>query len=73
MEQLDWTAIAATDFRPAEVKERKQAEFLVHGRFPFGLIERVGVCSASIRARAATALAGAGLQTPVEVRQEWYF
>ena len=73
LDQLDWPAIAATDFRPAEVKERKQAEFLVHGRFPFDLIERVGVRSAAIQARAATALAGTGRQTSIEVRPEWYF
>lgn len=73
LDQLDWPAIAATDFRPAEVKERKQAEFLVHGRFPFDLIERVGVRSAAVQARAAAALAGTGRQPPIEVRQEWYF
>jgi hypothetical protein len=73
LDQLDWPAIAATDFRPTEVKEHKQAEFLVHGRFPFDWIERVGVRSAGIQARAAAALAGAGCRTPIEVRQEWYF
>lgn len=73
LDQLDWPAIAATDFRPAEVKERKQAEFLVHGRFPFDLIERIGVRSAGIQARADAALAGAGCRNRIEVRQEWYF
>lgn len=73
LDQLDWEAIAATDFRPAEVKERKQAEFLLHGRFPFELVERIGVRSADIQARAATALAGARHRPPIEVRQEWYF
>ena len=73
LDQLDWPAIASTDFRPAEVKEHKQAEFLVHGVFPFDLIERVGVRSADIKARAAAALAGAGCRTPIEVHQEWYF
>jgi len=73
LDQLDWPAIAATDFRPAEVKERKQAEFLVHGRLPFGLIERVGVRSAAVRARADEALAGTTHQPPIEVLSEWYF
>ncbi len=73
LDHLDWPAIAATDFRPAEVKERKQAEFLVHGRFPFDLIERIGVRSTGIEAQAAAALAGAGCQPPIEVRREWYF
>lgn len=73
LDKLDWPAIAATDFRPAEVKERKQAEFLIHGRFPCDLIERVGVCSPAVQARAAGALAGTGRRPPIEVRQEWYF
>ncbi len=58
LDQLDWQAIAATDFRPAEVKERKQAEFLVHGGFPFDLIECIGVRSPAVQTQAAAALAG---------------
>ena len=73
LDQLDWPAIAATDFRPAQVKERKQAEFLVHGCFPFDLIERIGARSAAVQARATAALAGTGRRPPIEVRQEWYF
>jgi hypothetical protein len=30
LDQINWDAIAATDFRSSEVKEGKQAEFLVH-------------------------------------------
>ena len=73
LDQLDWQAIAATDFRPAEVKECKQAEFLVHGLFPFDLIERIGVQSAATQVRAAEALAGARNRPPIEICQEWYF
>jgi hypothetical protein len=32
LDQLDWPAIAATDFRSTAIKERKQAEFLIYGR-----------------------------------------
>ena len=73
LDQLDWRAIAATDFRSAEVKERKQAEFLLHGRFPIELIERIGVRSAGIQERAATALAGTRHRPAIEIRQGWYF
>jgi len=73
LDQLDWPANAATDFRPAEVKERKQAEFLFHGRFPLELVERIGVLSADIQARAATALPGTRRRPAIEVRWEWYF
>jgi hypothetical protein len=73
LDQLDWPAFEATDFQPAEVKEHKQAEFLVHGRFPGELFERVGVSSTAIQARAAAALAGAGRRIPIDIREDWYF
>ena len=72
LDQLDWTAIAATDFRSSEVKERKQAEFLVHGRLPFTLVERVGVRSAAVRAKAAGALAGHASRLRIDVVPSWF-
>jgi hypothetical protein len=54
------------------VKEGKQAEFLVHGTFPFALVERVGVCSPTIRARAVAAV-GTASQPVIEVCPAWYF
>jgi hypothetical protein len=73
LDQLDWDAIAATDFRPAAVKEHKQAEFLLHECFPFELVERIGVRSARTHAQVVAALAGARHRPTIEVRQEWYF
>ncbi len=73
LSELNWAAIAARDFRAADVKERKQAEFLVHGSFPFGLIERIGVLSESIASRVRQALAGSSFRPAVEARAEWYF
>jgi hypothetical protein len=73
LDQLDWQAIAATDFRAPDVKESKQAEFLVYTRFPFELVERIGVQSAAVQVRAAAALGGARQRPAIEVRGEWYF
>ncbi|CUQ65942.1 type II toxin-antitoxin system toxin DNA ADP-ribosyl transferase DarT [Candidatus Nitrospira inopinata] len=70
---LDWNAIASRDFRDSDIKERKQAEFLLYEKFPFTLVERVGVRSAAIHLRATTALAGLNPPPSVEVRPEWYF
>jgi ssDNA thymidine ADP-ribosyltransferase, DarT len=72
LDELDWRAIGARDFRNAQVKEGKQAEFLVHERFPFNLVDRIGVLSAGVQARARGANRGA-YQPPIEVRPEWYF
>ncbi len=47
--ELDWNAIAATDFRDPDIKERKQAEFLVYDFFPFEFVERIGVFNRAIR------------------------
>lgn len=73
LDQLDWNAIAARDFRQPDVKERKQAELLVHGRFPFRLVDRIGVRSAVVRSRAIQAIEGVGHKPMVEVCREWYF
>ena len=71
LDQLDWQAIAARDW--AAVRGPKQAEFLLHERFPFELVERIGILSDSIRVRAETALLDAGYQPAVEVRADWYY
>ncbi len=70
---LDWDAIAAPLFVDARIKERKQAEFLLHERFPFELVERIGVHSIVIETQAAEALADTPHRPLVEIRPEWYF
>lgn len=72
LHELDWDSVAARDFRDPDVKERKQAEFLVYEFFPFDLIERIGVRTSDIQTSASRALSGAGIAVPVEVRPEWY-
>jgi O-acetyl-ADP-ribose deacetylase (regulator of RNase III) len=63
--EINWDAVTATDFRPADVKEAKQAEFLVQRSFPWHLIERIGVHSLEIRSRKIRSIAipplGSGL------------
>ncbi|MBD3237761.1 MAG: DUF4433 domain-containing protein [Candidatus Eisenbacteria bacterium] len=70
---LDWNAIASIDFRDSDTRGRKQAEFLVHGYFPFGLIEAIGTISETVRARVSGALLGTEYSPRVEVRPEWYY
>ncbi len=73
LDEVDWEAVAATDFRAAQVKEGKQAELLVHEFFPWHLVRRIGVQSDSIRQRVLRALSGSGPQPVVQVRQDWYY
>jgi len=73
LHQLDWTAIDATDFRSPPVKEAKQAEFLVHGFFPWTLVSTVGVHSPAVRTRALAAIAAGSHQPRVVVQRDWYY
>lgn len=73
LDEVNWEAVAAPDFRPPEIREGKQAEFLMYGTFPWGLVSRIGVRSGAIKARAEAALAGAAHRPPVQVLPDWYF
>jgi len=73
MDQIDWAAVASTDFRNPAIKEAKQAEFLVHGSFPWDLIEAVGVISDGVRRQAEAAIAAPTHQPAVIVRPKWYY
>lgn len=73
LDQVNWPAVAATDFRADEVKEGKQAEFLLHGSFPWELVERVGVVSQPTAQQLATEMQKAAHKPQVEVQPNWYF
>lgn len=73
LDEIDWDAVAATDFRPRTVKERKQAEFLLHGFFPWTLVDRIGACSSTIGAAVTAALPRDGHRPRVDVLPGWYY
>lgn len=73
LDQINWGAVAATDFRSADIKEGKQAEFLLHGSFPWELVQRIGVISAEMKGRAEASLALATYRPPVEILSDWYY
>ena len=71
LHEIDWTAVQARDWR--EHKDGKQAEFLLEHRFPWHLVDRIGVHSEAIAERVLTAISGAGCQPRVEARRNWYY
>jgi len=73
LREVDWAAVAASDFRSEEVKEGKQAEFLVRDFFPWDLVTRVGVASTHTESETASALVAATHHPTIEVRREWYY
>lgn len=73
LDQIDWHAVAATDFRDRAIKEGKQSEFLVHEFVPWQLVRRVGACTAAAQRAALAHIAAAAHRPPVEIHRAWYF
>jgi hypothetical protein len=75
--EIDWDAVAARKWSgqgvPASVKDHKQAEFLVEGRFPWPLVERIGVRSREMAQRVADVLHASAHRPPTEIRRDWYY
>ncbi len=70
---VNWPAVANTDFRNSVVSEGKQAEFLIHRAFPWGLVEMIGVHNEQIQAQIQAIIQNAGHRTPVTVQGTWYY
>jgi len=73
LNEIDWNAVAARDWRDPDVKHRKQAEFLVEHRVPWNLVKRIGALSKGVALKALAALENATHRPPVELRTDWYY
>ena len=71
--QLDWNAIEAHNWAATEIKEAKQAEFLMHNSFPWHLVRRIGVQSQATYAQVAAVVRGAAHQPKIEIKPDWYY
>ena len=71
--EINWQAVAATDFRSPDIKEGKQAEFLVERELPWTLVDRIGVRTQAVAARVAKALTRSSHRPAVAVRADWYY
>jgi hypothetical protein len=69
---IDWKAVAASDWRDPAVKDKKQAEFLVHDSFPWSAIRMIGVYDSSIEARVKEILDSTS-SPAVSVQRSWYY
>jgi hypothetical protein len=80
LHHIDWDAVASNNFSAGsytpsgnQVKEGKQAEFLLHNDFPWSLVQRIGVASQSIAIQAQAAIANAAHSPQISVQPSWYF
>jgi hypothetical protein len=73
LDEINWEAVAARDFRPMAIKEGKQAEFLLFDVCPWQLIERIGVIDAQTEQRVAAMLRQTGHRPIVSIQSGWYY
>lgn len=71
--EVNWPAVSSTDFSSREVREGKQAEFLLHHFFPWELVEYIGVHSRAIEEQVNQTLQVATHQPTVGLRPNWYY
>jgi hypothetical protein len=73
LDEVNWDAVAARDFRDPQIKEAKQAEFLVRRQVPWGLVKRIGTISDDVGRQVHRELVGALHRPRVETIGCWYF
>ena len=71
--EINWDAVAENNWSQTEIKEAKQAEFLVHQYVPLALITRIGAISEQIGNRVARAIGTASHKPRIEVIRSWYY
>lgn len=71
LNEVDWNAMPLTWWK--NVKEQRQAEFLVHDWFPWSCVEKITVYNDAIAKRAKEALEKAKHQPPIVVEVSWYY
>jgi hypothetical protein len=73
LHEINWHAVGVRDWRQPDLKEGKQAEFLVHEWFPWGLIRQIGVKSQKVYQQVQEALKAAAHRPKVEIKPDWYY
>lgn len=71
---VDWAVMPLQYWAGSDdVRERRQAEFLVHDWCPWQAIQAVGVYDEAVADEVRAAIAATDHQPTVEVRRDWYY
>lgn len=70
---VDWNAVAEKYWSDPAVKERKQAEFLVHDFFPWSAFRRIGVQNSVVCEKVKRILVGTDHKPEVKIQAGWYY
>lgn len=73
LSQLDWSHIGAKYWQEPEVRDAKQAEFLVYKKFPWHLVDRIGVQNLATFNAVTNVIAQAAHKPTVAIETNWYY
>ena len=73
LKEVNWDAVEAQMWSASEVKEGKQAEFLIEEAFPWTLVERIGVRTLETQRRARAAIGDDEHRPTVSIQRPWYY
>jgi hypothetical protein len=69
--EVPWAVMRLVQW--SEVKEQRQAEFLVHQFFPWTAITQIACLDATVAEQVRICLEGQAHQPAIEVRSQWYY
>lgn len=77
LDEINWTAVRENKWSGEGVdhslKEGKQAEFLIENRFPWQLVNGIGVYSQKVYQQVMIMLPKTDWRPPVKIKKEWYY
>jgi hypothetical protein len=71
LDRIDWNTVRTQQW--SNVRDKKQAEFLIEQRFPWELIEKIGVFSVNQLKEVENMLATAKHSPNIRVERSWYY
>ena len=73
LNEVDWSVMPVQYWSDSEVKEKRQAEFLVHDWCPWKAIEVLGVISSTVAQQVQAMMAESPYKPKIEIHREWYY
>jgi len=71
LDKIDWEAVNATQWSGR--RDKKQAEFLVEYRFPWELVEKIGVYSYQQQHQVQNIIGSQAKGMQIKIQREWYY
>ena len=73
LDKVDWSVMPERYWSDSEIKEKRQAEFLVHNFCPWTAIEEIAVINQVVKTKVEAALVHSVHKPTVQIRGNWYY